>query len=132
MELNLIYHLHYIVGFIINYDLLLNWDGIYLYLVTVNKILTNLLKVMLSLNPYLLMSLTLHMSPTHYWNPALYRVLEALPSAFCRALGKEIFVECRTQQSPALDNDRVYREEGSQHRNTLGNKIFAECQTLGE
>jgi hypothetical protein len=33
MELNLICHLHYIVGFIINHDLLFNWDGIYLYLV---------------------------------------------------------------------------------------------------
>jgi hypothetical protein len=30
MELNLIYHLHYVVGFIINYDQLFNWDGIYL------------------------------------------------------------------------------------------------------
>jgi hypothetical protein len=64
MELNLIYHLHCTVGFIINYDLLFNWDDIYLYLVTVNKFLTNLLKAMLNLNPYLLASLTLHMSPT--------------------------------------------------------------------
>jgi hypothetical protein len=36
--------------FIINYDLLFNWVGIYLYLVTANKFLTNLLKVMLSFN----------------------------------------------------------------------------------
>jgi hypothetical protein len=50
MELNLIYHLHCIVGFIINCDLLFNWDDIYLYLVTTNKILTNLLKATLSLN----------------------------------------------------------------------------------
>jgi hypothetical protein len=41
MELNLICHLHCIVGVIINCDLLLNWVGIYLYLVTANKILTN-------------------------------------------------------------------------------------------
>jgi hypothetical protein len=34
----------------------------------------------------------------------------ALLSAFCRALGKEVFTECRTRQIPALGNDRVYRE----------------------
>jgi hypothetical protein len=49
--------------FIINYDLLFNWDDIYLYLVTANKILRNLLKAMLSLNHSYLVSLTLHMSP---------------------------------------------------------------------
>jgi hypothetical protein len=32
-------HLHYIVGYFI-YDILFNWDGIYLYLVIANKILT--------------------------------------------------------------------------------------------
>jgi hypothetical protein len=64
----------------------------------------------------------------HYRNPALCRVLGALPSAFCRALGKEVFVECRTRQSPALGNDRVYREQGSRHRNTLGKETCAECQ----
>jgi hypothetical protein len=41
MELNLIYHLHCIVGVVINLDILFNWVGIYLYLVTANKILTN-------------------------------------------------------------------------------------------
>jgi hypothetical protein len=41
MELNSICHLHCIVDFVINFDLLLNWVGIYLYLVTANKILTN-------------------------------------------------------------------------------------------
>jgi hypothetical protein len=51
------------LGFIINCDQLFNWVGIYLYLVIANKILTNLLKAMLSLNHYLLISLTLHMSP---------------------------------------------------------------------
>jgi hypothetical protein len=39
--------MHYIVGFIIHYFQLFNWDGIYLYLVTTNKILTNYLKAML-------------------------------------------------------------------------------------
>jgi hypothetical protein len=32
----------------------------------------------------------------HYQNPTLCRVLESLPSTFCRALGKEIFAESRT------------------------------------
>jgi hypothetical protein len=41
MELNLIYRMHWIVGVIINCDLLFNWVGIYLYLVTANKILAN-------------------------------------------------------------------------------------------
>jgi hypothetical protein len=34
---------------------------------------------------------------------------EMLPSAFCRALGKEAFAECGAQQSPALGNEPVYR-----------------------
>jgi hypothetical protein len=54
-----------IVKFIINCDMLFNWDGIYLYFETANKILTNLLKAMFNLNLYLLMSLTIHMSPHH-------------------------------------------------------------------
>jgi hypothetical protein len=33
--------MHFIVGVIIYCDLLFNWVGIYLYLVTANKILTN-------------------------------------------------------------------------------------------
>jgi hypothetical protein len=41
MELNLVYHSHCIVGFIINCDQLFNWVGIDLYLVIANKILTN-------------------------------------------------------------------------------------------
>jgi hypothetical protein len=41
------------MGFIINFVLLfLLWFGIYLHLVIANKILTNLLKAMLSFNPY--------------------------------------------------------------------------------
>jgi hypothetical protein len=50
MELNLICHLHCIVDFIVNCEQLFNWDVIYLYLVTTNKILASLLKAMLSLN----------------------------------------------------------------------------------
>jgi hypothetical protein len=63
MESNLNYHLHCIVGYIINCDQLFNWVDIYLHLVIANKILTNILKAMLSLNHYLLTSFTLHMSP---------------------------------------------------------------------
>jgi hypothetical protein len=33
--------MHFLLGFIINYDLLFNWVGIYLHFVTANKILTN-------------------------------------------------------------------------------------------
>jgi hypothetical protein len=55
--------MHCIVGFVSNCDQLFYWVGIYLYLVIANKILTNLLKAMLSLNHFLLISLTLHMSP---------------------------------------------------------------------
>jgi hypothetical protein len=40
------------MGFIINLVLLLFWFGVYLHLVTGNKILTNLLIGMLSFNPY--------------------------------------------------------------------------------
>jgi hypothetical protein len=38
-----------------------------------------------------------------------FPVLDALSSAFCRALGKEPFAECRTRQSPVLSNELVYR-----------------------
>jgi hypothetical protein len=65
MEWNLTCHLHCIVGFIIiNCDILFNRVGIYLHLVITNKILTNLLKSMLNFNHFLLIRLTLHMSPT--------------------------------------------------------------------
>jgi hypothetical protein len=54
MELNLACHtLNYTVEFIIHYDQLFNWDDIYLYLVTANKILSNYLKSMLGLNHFL-------------------------------------------------------------------------------
>jgi hypothetical protein len=41
MELNSICHMHCIAGDVVTYVLLLNWVGIYLYLVIANKILTN-------------------------------------------------------------------------------------------
>jgi hypothetical protein len=63
MELNLTYHLYCIVRFIISCDQIFNWVGIYLYIVTANKILTNLLKAMLNLNHFSLVSLTFDMSP---------------------------------------------------------------------
>jgi hypothetical protein len=65
-------------------------------------------------------------------NPALCRVLGALPSAFYRALSKEFFAECRTRQSPTLGNDHVYREQDSRHRKKLGKDRFAKCLTISE
>jgi hypothetical protein len=44
----------------------------------------------------------------HYQNLGLCRVPGALPSAFCRALGKAAFAESRTRQSPALGNELLY------------------------
>lgn len=55
-------------------------------------------------------------------------VFGSLPSA-------RRFAECflsSNRQSPALDNDRIYREQCSRHRNTLGKETCAECQTLGK
>jgi hypothetical protein len=40
-NLNSICHMHCIVGKVVTFVLLLNWVGIYLYLVIANKILTN-------------------------------------------------------------------------------------------
>jgi hypothetical protein len=57
--------MHCIAGVVINIDLLFNWVGIYLYLVTVNKFLTNV-KSNAQLKPSSLVSLTLHMS-SHLW-----------------------------------------------------------------
>ena len=45
---------------------------------------------------------------------------DALPSAFCRALGKGGFAESRTRRIPALDNELVYRVQDTRHRRTLG------------
>jgi hypothetical protein len=69
---------------------------------------------------------------THYRNPSHCRVLDALPIAFCRALGKKVFVECRTRHSPTLSNDHICREQDSRHMQTLDKDRYAECQTLGE
>jgi hypothetical protein len=54
--------MHCIMGFIINFDLSFIWVGIYLYLVTSNKTLTNF-KINAQLLSSSLVSLTLHMSP---------------------------------------------------------------------
>ena len=63
-NLNSICHLH-LHGFIINFVLLfLLWFGIYLHLVIANKILTNLLKAMLSFNPYCWSALHITWTPT--------------------------------------------------------------------
>jgi hypothetical protein len=47
----------------------------------------------------------------------------ALPSAFYRALGKEDFVERRTQQSPALGKELVYRVQDTRHSEAHSAKI---------
>ena len=48
-NLNSICHMHCIAGGDVTFVLLLNWVGIYLYLVTANKILTNYKKQCLAL-----------------------------------------------------------------------------------
>jgi hypothetical protein len=65
MELNSIYHIHCIAGVVITFVLLLNWVGIYLYLVIANKFLTNF-KSNAQLQPSSLVSLTPHVS-SHLW-----------------------------------------------------------------
>jgi hypothetical protein len=57
--------MHCIAGDVVTFVLLLNWVGIYLYLVTTNKILTNF-KSNAQLQPSSLVSFTLHMS-SHLW-----------------------------------------------------------------
>jgi hypothetical protein len=57
--------MHCIVGVIITFVLLLNWVGIYLYLVIANKILTNF-KSNAQLQPFSLVSITLYVS-SHLW-----------------------------------------------------------------
>jgi hypothetical protein len=49
------------------------------------------------LGKYVLMGLADECALLHYRNPRLCRVLDSLPSAFCRALGKEGFAESRTR-----------------------------------
>jgi hypothetical protein len=57
--------MHCIAGVVITFVLLLDWVGIYLYLVIANKILTNF-KSNAQLQPSSLVSLTLHIS-SHIW-----------------------------------------------------------------
>jgi hypothetical protein len=57
--------MHCIAGVVITFVLLLNWVGIYLYLVIAYKILTSF-KSNAQLQPSSLVSLTLHMS-SHLW-----------------------------------------------------------------
>ena len=64
-NLNSICHMHCIAGEFVTFVLLLNWVGIYLYLVMANKILTNF-KSNAQLQPSSLVSLTLHVS-SHLW-----------------------------------------------------------------
>jgi hypothetical protein len=47
--------------------------------------------------PVLQADLVAVLDSMHYRNPRLCRVLYSLPSAFCRALGKEGFAACRTR-----------------------------------
>jgi hypothetical protein len=63
--------MHCIEGDVVTFVLLLNWVGIYLYLVTANKILTNF-KSYAQLQPSSLVSLTLHMSSHLWWVHAHY------------------------------------------------------------
>jgi hypothetical protein len=65
MELNSNCHMHCIIGDVVTFVLLLNWVGIYLYLVIANKILINF-KSNAQLQPSSLVSLTLHVS-SHLW-----------------------------------------------------------------
>jgi hypothetical protein len=62
-----------------------------------------------ALSSFLLVNHTGTIPYSHYRNPRLCRVSASLPSAFCRALGKEVFAESRTQQSLALGNEPLYR-----------------------
>jgi hypothetical protein len=57
--------MHCIAGDVVTFVLLLNWVGIYLYLVIANKILTNF-KSNAQLQPSSLVGLRLHMS-SHLW-----------------------------------------------------------------
>jgi hypothetical protein len=62
----------------------------------------------------------------HYWNSVLCRVPADLRSDFYRALGKADFVERRTQQSPALGKELVYRVQDTRHTEALSKDSFAE------
>jgi hypothetical protein len=76
--------MHCITGDVVTFVLLFNWVGIYLYLVTANKILTNF-KSNAQLQPSFLVSLTLHVSSylwrvhAHY-SPQLVKLLTYVSS----------------------------------------------------
>jgi hypothetical protein len=63
MELNLTCHAFALHCGIFHYDLLFNWDGIYLYLVTANKFFTNKIKSNAQSQPHSLVRLTQHFFP---------------------------------------------------------------------
>jgi hypothetical protein len=63
--------MHCIAGVVITFVLLLNWVGIYLYLIIANKILTNF-KSNAQLQPSSLVRLTLHVSSHLWWVHAHY------------------------------------------------------------
>jgi hypothetical protein len=73
------------MGFIINFVLLFIMVWIYLHLVTANKILTNLLKAMLSFNPYCWSALHITWTPTFgefmpYYSPQLVELWSCVSS----------------------------------------------------
>jgi hypothetical protein len=83
--------MHCIACVVITFVILLNWVGIYLYLVTANKILTNF-KNNAQLQPSSLVSLTLHMSSqlwrvhTHY-SPQLVELWTYVSSLLLSHIG---------------------------------------------
>jgi hypothetical protein len=83
-NLNSICHLH-CMGLFINFVLLLLWFGIHLHLIIANKILTNLLKAMLSFNPYCWSALHITWTPTfgefmHTGSPQLVELWSCVSS----------------------------------------------------
>jgi hypothetical protein len=66
-NLNSICHLHCMGSFVNLFYYYLLWFGIYLHLVIANKFLINLLKSMLSFNPYCWSALQITWSPHLWW-----------------------------------------------------------------
>jgi hypothetical protein len=81
---------------------------------------------------FLLCTCVRYLNYVHYRNPALCRVLLALPSVIYRALGKACFAECYSRRNNTLGTDLICRGQNTRHRKTLGKVCFAECQALGE
>jgi hypothetical protein len=70
----------------------------------------------------LLNTLSMEMDARHF-RFSMVQIPPRSTTKVCRlpcTIGIRGFVECRTRQSPALGNERVYREQDSRHRNTLG------------